>query len=317
MNISVVIPVYNAENFLVRAVESALFHNEVKEVVLVEDGSPDESLQVCENLVKRDDRIKLLRHTDGKNKGAGASRNLGIANATQDYISFLDADDFFTEIRFKKEKEIFSKNPDCDGVYGAIGTKYIDEIGAKAWEEKGLSEQTLTTVSKPIKPEHLFEYLIGFKNADNYRGYYSIDGFTVKRERLSKSNVWFDKSLKLHQDTLFMWVCANKLKLFTGEYKTPIAMRSVHEENRFIHNKNDNYTRYLLLKGSLKMVERDMLPLRYQSFFCNHYFNYMISFSNRMNVVPNFIKSIIGSKIYRKNIKFVQFKRVVHRIIFG
>jgi len=243
MNVSVVIPAYNAAPFLSRAVESALQHDEVKEVLLIEDGSKDATLDMCEQLVQAHSRVKLLRHPKGVNMGAGASRNLGIKNATQDYISFLDADDYYTNIRFQKEKEVFKNNPDADGVYGAIGVEYLDAVGAQAWEAKGLDGKSLTTVNKYIPSKHLFEYISGIENPNGYEGYFSIDGLTIKRTAIIKSKLEFNISLRLHQDTVFMWQASYYFKLYTGEFEVPVAVRGVHSENRFIHKSRLNTTR--------------------------------------------------------------------------
>src|SRR5210317_669111 len=97
MDISVVIPVFNAERYVESAVESALRQSETAEVILVEDNSPDNALEICQRLEAQDPRVRLFRHGDGKNHGAGESRNLGIRNARCDYIAFLDADDYYVE----------------------------------------------------------------------------------------------------------------------------------------------------------------------------------------------------------------------------
>src|SRR5690606_1248107 len=98
--ISVIIPVYNAAAFVEQAVQSALTQPEVSEVILVEDGSEDKSLPICEKLASQNDIITLLRHPGGVNKGAGASRNLGIQHTKNEWIAFLDADDYYLENRF-------------------------------------------------------------------------------------------------------------------------------------------------------------------------------------------------------------------------
>ncbi|MGZ5284046.1 MAG: glycosyltransferase family 2 protein, partial [Kaistella sp.] len=77
MKISVIIPVYNAAAFLRKAVESALKHTAVAEVLLIEDASPDHSLEICKELVSENQKVKLFQHHDLGNHGAGASRNLG------------------------------------------------------------------------------------------------------------------------------------------------------------------------------------------------------------------------------------------------
>ena len=75
MKISVITPVYNAEKYITQAVESALQFPEVWEIILVEDQSPDNALEVCKTLAEKYDRVKLFQHPDKGNHGAGASRN--------------------------------------------------------------------------------------------------------------------------------------------------------------------------------------------------------------------------------------------------
>ncbi|PIY03241.1 MAG: glycosyltransferase family 2 protein, partial [Bacteroidetes bacterium CG_4_10_14_3_um_filter_31_20] len=68
---------------------------ETSEVILIEDGSPDNGLDVCTSLAKKYSKVRLYRHENGENKGASASRNLGIRKANYPYVAFLDADDFY------------------------------------------------------------------------------------------------------------------------------------------------------------------------------------------------------------------------------
>ncbi|WGE54968.1 glycosyltransferase [Actinobacillus equuli subsp. equuli] len=90
--ISIIVPVYNAERFLSRCVSSILGQTYKNiEVILVDDGSKDSSLELCHYFSSQDNRVKVF-HQD--NAGAGAARNLGIAQATGDYIGFVDADDW-------------------------------------------------------------------------------------------------------------------------------------------------------------------------------------------------------------------------------
>jgi glycosyltransferase involved in cell wall biosynthesis len=76
--VSVIIPVYNAEQFIEKAIASALFFTEVKEVVVINDGSTDGSLELLRQLRKKDDRLNIYHHKGAVNKGRSASRNLGI-----------------------------------------------------------------------------------------------------------------------------------------------------------------------------------------------------------------------------------------------
>ena len=91
MSISVIIPCYKAAATLRRAVESALADAPADlEVLLVDDGSPDETGRLCDALAEHDPRIKALHRTNG---GAGAARNTGLDAARGEWVLFLDADD--------------------------------------------------------------------------------------------------------------------------------------------------------------------------------------------------------------------------------
>lgn len=82
MRISVVIPVYNAEKYVSQAVDSALQLEDVYEIILIEDNSPDNALAVCQQLAEKHEKVKLYQHPDKKNHGASPSRNLGIEKST-------------------------------------------------------------------------------------------------------------------------------------------------------------------------------------------------------------------------------------------
>jgi glycosyltransferase involved in cell wall biosynthesis len=316
MNVSVVIPVYNAAKFIESTVESVLVLKEVKEIILVEDASPDDSLKICYKLEKKHDIVKVFRHPGGVNKGEGESRNLGIKKATQEFISFLDADDFFTNNRYKIEKQIFDNNPECDGVYGAVGTEYVDEIGAKAWEAKGLNKKTLTTVSKPIKPEHLFEFLSGYNNAGNYNGYFSIIGVTLKRKSILESGIKFS-ALKLHTDTVFLWEYSYKMKLCTGDYENPIAVRRVHKDNQFIHHDNLNHSRFLMYKMLSKKWKKKKYDKKYKTFFYKETKNYLFRLHGHKALLYNLLKTLITIPEFISLLNKNDLKIILHRVIYG
>lgn len=236
MQVSVVIPVYNAEKFLEKAVESALEQPETAEVLLVEDCSPDGSLEICQRLQATHSKVTLLRHPDGKNHGAGASRNLGIRHAQCEFIAFLDADDFYLPKRFEFAARLFLDET-IDGVYEAIGIHFLDAEGEKRW--MGQEGTTLTTVKGRPAPEQLFNHLIG------YNGHIHLDGLVIRKKIIEKSG-YFPENLKLHQDTAFIFQLAANGRLVAGSLDSPVALRGVHEDNRFTQNKNQFKSRYLL-----------------------------------------------------------------------
>ncbi|MEX2567505.1 MAG: glycosyltransferase family 2 protein, partial [Cyclobacteriaceae bacterium] len=91
--VTVIIPVYNNQDTIERAVLSVVNDPFVSEVLIVDDGSEDNSFLISQKLANKKPLIKVLHHPNRENKGASASRNLGLANATSDWIQFLDADD--------------------------------------------------------------------------------------------------------------------------------------------------------------------------------------------------------------------------------
>ena len=109
-NISVIIPVYNAQNTIEKTINSVLKNKEDIELILVIDGLTDNSLNICEEMKKKDNRIKMIIQ---ENKGALCARINGIKSATGKYIMFLDADDEYIDGVFSKMNEIINKySPD-------------------------------------------------------------------------------------------------------------------------------------------------------------------------------------------------------------
>ena len=93
--ISIIVPVYNVEQYLERCVESILKQTMTNfELILINDGSSDNSGQVCDELSRKDTRIRVLHIPNG---GVSNARNLGIQSSRGEWISFIDSDDFVTE----------------------------------------------------------------------------------------------------------------------------------------------------------------------------------------------------------------------------
>lgn len=101
--VSVVIPIYNAAEFLEECLDSVLQQSLTDiEVICVDDGSPDNSLEILKKYEKQDARLRIISQP---NQGAGAARNNGMANAKGEYLCFLDSDDFFDKDMLKEAYE--------------------------------------------------------------------------------------------------------------------------------------------------------------------------------------------------------------------
>ena len=90
--ISIIIPIYNAEKYIAKCIDSVLSqsYNDF-ELILVDDGSTDSSLEICKQYALKDTRIKLLKKQNG---GVSSARNYGIKNSKGEWITFIDSDDY-------------------------------------------------------------------------------------------------------------------------------------------------------------------------------------------------------------------------------
>ena len=221
---SVIIPVYNAERYLERAVSSALAQPQTGEVILIEDCSPDGSLALCEKLASsHPGKVRLLRHPDGRNHGAGPTRNLGIRAAKHPFIAFLDADDYYLPGRFERDVQILAGDESIDGVYGALGTDFQDEEGRRWWATHG-NRGLVTAVRGAPPPEKLFFALSPIGTA----GHFSLDALTVRKRVFEKVEF---SNLRIGEDTLLIFQLAALYKLVSNRLEKTVAQRGVHGEN--------------------------------------------------------------------------------------
>jgi glycosyltransferase involved in cell wall biosynthesis len=224
MRISVIIPVYNAAEYLREAVVSALSQPETGEVILVEDCSTDNSLEVCEQLVRENPkRVKLFRHPDGINRGPGSSRNIGIVNASCKYLAFLDADDYFVPGWFAQACEILETHPDADGVYGATGTYFESEDWRQSWFDQGNLEMKM--VERGVEPDNLLEEYVKRRTT-----LFCLGALVVKREVFDKTGGF--GSLRHAQDTLLILQMIAVARFLPGSIDKPVLMRRLHGQAR-------------------------------------------------------------------------------------
>jgi glycosyltransferase involved in cell wall biosynthesis len=114
--ISIIVPIYNVENYLYKCINSILTQTFTDfELILVNDGSPDNCGEICNEYAMRDPRIKVIHK---ENKGLSSARNAGIRSATGKYIGFIDSDDYIGnnmyEILYENAEQFSSDIVVCD-----------------------------------------------------------------------------------------------------------------------------------------------------------------------------------------------------------
>jgi glycosyltransferase involved in cell wall biosynthesis len=230
--VSVIIPVYNCEKYISRSIQSVLAIEEVTELIIVDDGSTDLTFNICKDFKKIDSRIKIFFHEGRKNRGVSASRNLGIKNAKNNFIAFLDADDYYLPNRFKVTSECFAFDQSIEGVYEAIGVHNSSE------------NVFYFTIPKNIAPESLFENL----SPIGYAGWFHANGLTVIKSIFQKTGL-FDEDLKTSEDTLLWLKIAATSKLIAGNVVNAVAVNEKTE---------------LSLSSNKKLVDEDQIRMLYK-----------------------------------------------------
>ena len=94
MKLSVIIPAYNVEKYISECLDSVLVTKKEIEVIIVDDGSKDNTLSICEDYSKKDSRVKVYSKPNG---GVSSARNYGLEKVSGDYIIFVDSDDYLFE----------------------------------------------------------------------------------------------------------------------------------------------------------------------------------------------------------------------------
>ena len=162
--VSIVMPAYNCEKYVVEAINSILAQTYRNwELLVLDDGSKDNTLRIIEEFSQKDSRIKAL--PNGKNMGVSATRNRGIELASGEWIAFLDSDDMWNPEKLEKQFEIVEKEA---AEFLFTGSSYINEEG-EAYKEifevpekityKKLRNQNVISCSSVLVKKKYFEHI--------------------------------------------------------------------------------------------------------------------------------------------------------------
>lgn len=184
--VSIIIPVYNKAPYLDSCISSVINQTYKNlEIIIIDDGSTDNSLEICEKYRKKDERIQLISQ---ENQGVSVARNKGIQKASGEWIYFLDADDYLELDAF----EIL--------VNEIIQDKEIDliEFGAKKWQNNELVGERI-----PSKKQ-IYTDNIKLIKENEVKPFSACLHFT-KKDLLINNKIQFDEDLKHNEDALFMY----------------------------------------------------------------------------------------------------------------
>lgn len=232
MGISVIIPVYNAEAFLKEAVYSALGITHVRQIILIEDNSPDNCLSVCYELQQQHpDIIEVYTHPGRQQRGAGASRNLGIEKVNQPLLAFLDADDYYLPNRFDYPLEILDQYPGMD--YVVSPSQLEPDFISKTGRIRMMGEEANNAA------QYLFPALLTERH-----GYFDTNSIIIRTDSLRRLSKFFDPRLALHQDSELWLRIAYKLKGCAENKTLPGSIVRRHSKNRVTHTNASSLALY-------------------------------------------------------------------------
>lgn len=192
IKVSVVIPIYNAAEYLRAALDSVISQTLGDiEIICVDDGSTDRSLELIKNYQKSDDRIRIITEN---NAGPSIARNKGLSRARGEYVVFLDADDFYEPTLLEKTYSR-AKEDELDivitkfDIYNERSAKFEGNISS---DHSELFDKN-RTLSASTFPDHIFQCTSGYVWNKLYRRAFIVD-----------NQLSFDPEVRVFEDTCFV-----------------------------------------------------------------------------------------------------------------
>lgn len=196
LKFSIIIPVYNTEKYLNKCFDSLINQNYQNfEVIIINDGSTDNSLEICNKYSNNDNRFKII---DIKNQGVSTARNIGLNEVTGDYITFLDSDDWL-------------ENDALLVINKKINNKKYDIVQSNLFLDTIKTERLYFNLDKDLEvknKEEILENIIsmnyGSKKFDNkYLNCRCAGGKFYKTELIKNNKISFPIGIKAFEDGIF------------------------------------------------------------------------------------------------------------------
>ena len=281
---SVIIPVYNVENYLEETVESVIDQtigfNDNIQMILVNDGSPDNSEAIC---LKYADMYKEnIMYVKQENSGVSAARNTGLKYAEGKYINFLDSDDKWEKDVFKKAYDMFEKNPDVDII--GVRQKFFEALSNYPSLDFKFNKDKVVDI---------------FNNYDHIQ--LSVTSGFVRESAIG--NIRFDTRIKYSEDAKFL------NEIIIKNCKLGIISSSVHlyrkrfSENSAIQTKNTKEDWYLI---TTELSYKYCFELSKKRFgYVIPYFQYYIAYDYQWRT-KEYIPSSISKNVIEKFVKITK-----------
>lgn len=280
VNISVIIPIYNAEKYLSKCLKSIQQQtNKDFEVILVDDGSTDQSDQICREFADTDNRFYYFRKTNG---GTSSARNYGLKMAKGNWILFVDADDWLSA-------DYLTLTP-YEQQYDIIQKSFIEEFNGNRSGKKYLIKKRWSTKDK----EQLYQFFVSERTNALW------DKF-ISRKLIGDQ--LFDESLRIGEDLIFFIGLIQKAQSYihstTGCYHYMIHDASIMQQMK--KNTSQSVENYFSLLSYIKKATQN--PYLYSGICAR--FNTIQLYRNRKNLNQKQIQQL---KALFRSIRFSDLK---------
>lgn len=252
--ISIIIPVYNTEKYIRRCIDSVIAQSYSDwELILVDDGSTDESGKICDEYVEKDERIRVFHKENG---GVSSARNVGLDNANGEWVTFVDSDDYLQNDALEVLLGHLSAGTDL--IIG--GYKILDECGEVIYvvddNVNGVISRK-TAIEWMYQPKHL-----------RYFGY--ICSKLYKRRIIEEEHLRFCEGLFFNEDRLFAIEYLSKINGNVNFFTCPIY-NILERENSAMSSLQNGYNKkfvtdfdaFVLMKKVIKTLPEaeQLIPL--------------------------------------------------------
>ncbi|VEF49057.1 glycosyl transferase family protein [Bacillus freudenreichii] len=297
--ISIVVPVYNVENYIRNCIESIMAQTYKEfELILVNDGSPDNSGKICEEYAKKDDRVKVIHKNNG---GVSSARNCGIETAKGEYIAFVDPDD---EVEPEMYELLLKRAEVCNADMVVCQIKTINLVNNHTSISPVYKEST--TLSKKMIEKNIIPSIL--KNE-----FYSLRSGSNKLYRkniIDSIGLRFDEKMNYGEDMRFNFLLLTNIDclaflerpLYTYYIRKRQSLTRVFREDfyQYIHE-NMMFRISLCQRYKLEYL-MEVVIIDFISTTIN-YMEKVINSENSLTLKYRIIENIMVDKEFTKHIK--------------
>lgn len=281
--LSIIIPIYNVAPFLRQCIESIISQKGNIEIILIDDGSSDESPSICDEYTLKDKRVHVIHKQNG---GVSSARNVGLDTAEGEWIWFVDGDDYIADNAIKELETIIKNNTDTGLIrfsHQRLQDKYITKINI----------ENVFNLTKNTYLQKHHSYL--------------NQTMLFKHELINHINLRFSENIKLGEDLEFqykyLFYCDHPI-----QYNKPLYIYRSRESSAT----NSNDSRYKIVNDSLTVLsnllsfvnKRNITPepwfyIKIQNLMKNILFSASLVKNIDLKTLQNRIRNIMN--LYNRN----------------